>query len=585
MLDHAGPVGEVIVATPTQQKIVADFAGVEAHAGIRPEDGSNAIAAAAAAIARMELGRLDEDTTANVGVIEGGTSGNVVPGHCGIVAETRSLDAERAAKVAGEMTEACAWGASEHGCDVDVRIEELFRGYELPQDSPALALAEAGLRSAGLEPERVAIGGGSDANALRLDGFDCVLLANGTERCSHRRGAGLGDATSSTMLEVCEGIVAAAAEPRGPVSGRLRLRRGVVVDEEPLTVEIDGERRPAWADTALLGEMREGDEVVVNVAALDLGLGSGGFDVVHVNLTRGLEAGAGGGRGAGARRAARDQAQLHLDPAPGRPGRGRSARRGRRSCAAVPRMTKVAATGGAGAAAARAPGAGRLGVRRRPRGRRGLRGRLRADRRRGAARVAQPRRRRAARARAALRATSPRRPPTAASTRRSRSAGALDAAAPARLGRRPRRARAGDHRLETRVRPRRHGGARHRPRGARAGAADDALAAPLRRRPARAPSWRQPPHPDRARAAARRAVEVAVPDGRAMARGSRPRACEAAAAIATALRRASRPTWTATRPRACRRGRWAAGSRRTRSSSRRARRWGGAAGAALRRKG
>jgi hypothetical protein len=75
------------------------------------------------------------------------------------------------------------------------------------------------------------------------------------------------------------------------VSGRLKLRRGVVVSEEPLTVDVDGERRPAWADTALLGEMREGDEVVVNVEALDLDLGSGGFDVVHVNLTRGLESG------------------------------------------------------------------------------------------------------------------------------------------------------------------------------------------------------------------------------------------------------------------------------------------------------
>jgi Protein of unknown function (DUF3866) len=74
------------------------------------------------------------------------------------------------------------------------------------------------------------------------------------------------------------------------VSGRLKLRHGVVVGEEPLTVEVDGERRPAWADEVLLGEMREGDEVVVNVAALDLGLGSGGLDIVHVNLTRGLEA-------------------------------------------------------------------------------------------------------------------------------------------------------------------------------------------------------------------------------------------------------------------------------------------------------
>ncbi len=79
------------------------------------------------------------------------------------------------------------------------------------------------------------------------------------------------------------------------MSGRLKLRRGVVVSAEPLKVEVDGERRAAWADTALLGEMQEGDEVVINVEAVDLGLGSGGFDVVHVNLTRGLEgAGAAG---------------------------------------------------------------------------------------------------------------------------------------------------------------------------------------------------------------------------------------------------------------------------------------------------
>jgi hypothetical protein len=74
------------------------------------------------------------------------------------------------------------------------------------------------------------------------------------------------------------------------VSGRLKLRRGVIVGEDPLTVDVDGELRRAWADEALLGEMHEGDEVVVNVAALDLELGSGGFDVVHVNLTRGLDA-------------------------------------------------------------------------------------------------------------------------------------------------------------------------------------------------------------------------------------------------------------------------------------------------------
>ena len=70
----------------------------------------------------------------------------------------------------------------------------------------------------------------------------------------------------------------------------LRLRRGVVSSLEPLTVRVGVEERPAWADEGMVGELREGDEVVVNVEALDLGLGSGGFDIVHANLTRVLEA-------------------------------------------------------------------------------------------------------------------------------------------------------------------------------------------------------------------------------------------------------------------------------------------------------
>src|SRR3954451_2102877 len=69
----------------------------------------------------------------------------------------------------------------------------------------------------------------------------------------------------------------------------LKRRRGTVLAVDPLTVEVAGERRAAWADATLTGEVAEGDEVIVNVEAVDLGLGSGGFDVVHVNLSRGLD--------------------------------------------------------------------------------------------------------------------------------------------------------------------------------------------------------------------------------------------------------------------------------------------------------
>ncbi len=210
VLDHASPIGEVISASPSYQRLDAEFEGAEAHAGIRPEQGHSAIVAAAAAIAAMELGRLDPETTANVGVITGGTSANVVPGECRIEAEARSLDPARAAEVAGRMSEACAWAASDHSCDLDLRSAELFRGYRLGSSSAALALAEAGLRRGRREPSRVSSGGGSDANALLAAGFDCVLLANGTE-ANHTSRESVAAASLDAMLEVCEGIVLEAA--------------------------------------------------------------------------------------------------------------------------------------------------------------------------------------------------------------------------------------------------------------------------------------------------------------------------------------------------------------------------------------
>jgi tripeptide aminopeptidase len=209
VIDHATPIGEVVTAAPTYQRVVADFEGTEAHAGIRPEEGHNAIAAAAAAIGAMTLGRLDDETTANVGVIGGGLAGNVVPAHCRVEGEARSLESTRAAEVAGSMSEACAWGAGEHGCDVEVSVEEVFRGYRVPRSSPALELAEAGLRRAGVEPERVATGGGSDANALVAKGFDCVLLANGTLD-NHTSEERVAARELDRMLEICEAIVAEA---------------------------------------------------------------------------------------------------------------------------------------------------------------------------------------------------------------------------------------------------------------------------------------------------------------------------------------------------------------------------------------
>jgi tripeptide aminopeptidase len=214
VLDHATPIGEVIVAAPTYKRLIAEFTGHEAHAGINPEDGHSAIAAAAGAVAGMELGRLDEETTANVGMIEGGTASNVVAGRCRILGEARSIDAERAAATIGQMVDACTWAAGEQGCDVDARVSEMFRGYRLDPKGDAVRLAEQALRHAGYEPKLVATGGGSDANALVALGYEAVLLANGTE-ANHTPEELVSSEAIVKMLEVCEASIGQASIVHG----------------------------------------------------------------------------------------------------------------------------------------------------------------------------------------------------------------------------------------------------------------------------------------------------------------------------------------------------------------------------------
>jgi tripeptide aminopeptidase len=181
VFDHATPIGEVIVAAPTYYRIEARFHGQAAHAGIRPEAGHNAIAAAAHGIAHMKLGRLDPQTTANVGTVRGGTAGNVVAERCTVELEARSLDHERAGNVVSEMVDSLTQAASEGGCDLELDVEELFRGYRVAKSAPPVQAACRALEELGIEPQFIPTGGGSDANAFQARGFACVNLANGTE--------------------------------------------------------------------------------------------------------------------------------------------------------------------------------------------------------------------------------------------------------------------------------------------------------------------------------------------------------------------------------------------------------------------
>lgn len=209
VLDHASAIGEIITASPTYKKLIAEFRGVEAHAGIRPEAGRSAIEAASAAIATMDLGRIDDETTTNVGTIAGGSAPNVVAGTCTIEAEARSIDAGRSEETIQRMVDSCTWAAGERGVDVDALVETFFRGYAIKPSSAPLTLARAAYERCGVEPVETTTGGGSDANALRAAGFDALLLANGTE-ANHTPDESVAASELIRMRELCSAIVAEA---------------------------------------------------------------------------------------------------------------------------------------------------------------------------------------------------------------------------------------------------------------------------------------------------------------------------------------------------------------------------------------
>lgn len=212
VFDHATAIGEVVVASPTYYRLEAEFHGRAAHAGIRPEGGRSAVLAAARAIAAMPLGRLDAETTANVGSVHGGTgSTNVVPDRCRLLAEARSLDGDRAEELVAALVDAMYDSAAASECDVDVVCEKLFSGYRVRPSAPELAAAEAALDACGYTPRRIPTGGGSDANALRAAGFPCVCLANGTER-NHEPTERVSVAALEGMLDVTFALLEESAQ-------------------------------------------------------------------------------------------------------------------------------------------------------------------------------------------------------------------------------------------------------------------------------------------------------------------------------------------------------------------------------------
>jgi len=207
--DQAEPPGGIILGAPSAELIEVTFHGRAAHAGMFPEDGRNAIAAAARAISEMKLGRIDEETTANVGVIEGGSAANVVPDTCRLVGEARSHDDRKLADQVQAMQDALTFAAGVAECEVETKLTRHYTAYRFAKDDLAVRLAAGAFAACGFEPRYSLSGGAADANVFNQRGLQCVNLANGMTDI-HTPDESIAVADIDAMVDVTLALVDAA---------------------------------------------------------------------------------------------------------------------------------------------------------------------------------------------------------------------------------------------------------------------------------------------------------------------------------------------------------------------------------------
>jgi len=207
--DQEGPIGEIILGAPFAQGLELTFHGRAAHAGMAPEEGRSAIQAAAKAIADLRLGRVDEETTANVGVIRGGAAGNIVPDTCSFLAEARSQNERKLGDLVQEMLDVCAFAASEAECELQSELRKTYSGYRFAKRDDVVLLADEGLRRCGFDVRYGLSGGAADANVFNERGLRCVNLTHGVHDF-HSPDERVAVADLEAMVDVTVALVEAA---------------------------------------------------------------------------------------------------------------------------------------------------------------------------------------------------------------------------------------------------------------------------------------------------------------------------------------------------------------------------------------
>ena len=182
VLDAGGQVGKIITTAPSQNSLELIIYGKAAHAGANPEEGINAIQVAGFALSRMKLGRIDEETTANIGVISGGKATNIVPDKVTLKGEVRSRDGGKLEKCTEQIKKIIEDTAQEFKAKAEVNVNEEYHCYNLSSDDQVVEIAMKAVKDMGLQPLLCPSGGGSDANIFNKKGFPSVVLAVGMEK-------------------------------------------------------------------------------------------------------------------------------------------------------------------------------------------------------------------------------------------------------------------------------------------------------------------------------------------------------------------------------------------------------------------
>ena len=182
VFDGEGPVNRVTVAAPSQNVVTANIKGRAAHAGVEPEKGISAILIAAEILTQLPLGRIDQETTANIGRMDAGLKRNIIPESAFLDGEIRRWDNAKLDHISGEFREVFQRAEAKYPeAQISLAIENTYQAYQVESDHPMVAMIGRALGTLGTEAELKASGGGSDANVFIEKGIVALPVGIGVQ--------------------------------------------------------------------------------------------------------------------------------------------------------------------------------------------------------------------------------------------------------------------------------------------------------------------------------------------------------------------------------------------------------------------